>query len=87
MEISSHQASHDFIEDLWAAVEGGHIVDDMTPLSLALAISDFPYFLSAQDPSVPSKTASPYTSPCETLRKVRYSKCPPPTPTPVRLHT
>lgn len=46
--------------DLWASMEG-----DPT-LSLSLAITDLPDFISDQDPSAPSKTHSSYTSPCET---------------------
>lgn len=68
-EIPPHQTFHDLTEDLWAAVEGGYIVHDMTTLSPA--INDYPYFLSDQDPSAPSiPTVLTYH------QKVRYSKCP-----------
>ena len=40
LEIPSHQVAHDSTKDIWVAVKGGHIIDDMTSLTLLLAIND-----------------------------------------------
>ena len=70
LEIPLHQVAHDSTKDIWVAVKGGHIIDDMTSLTLFLAINN----LSDLADPVPSALLippSPCTLPSEALWKVK----------------
>ena len=71
LEIPSHQVAPDSTKDIWVAVKGGHIIDDMTSLTLLLAINDLSHLLADPVPSALLNPHSPCRLPCEALWKVK----------------
>ena len=71
LEIPLHQVARDSTKDIWVAVKGGHIMDDMTSLTLFLAINDLSHLLADPVPSALFIPPSPCTLPCEALWKVK----------------